>query len=409
MKTLLLLLLISCNCYSQKLPIVFVHGFLASGDTWSTQINRFLQNGYTKNELQVFDWNTINGKNQDSLLGLFIDSVMLLNKTEKINLIGHSAGGSLSYKLTKSPNYSSKIAAYIHIGSSPIKNAAGNNNQIPTYIIYSSTDYVAKKINLTDSLKGWDMKTKDHYEVATSEETFKEIFLFLNKYKPTQLLKSNATSTCYIRILYFGTNEILANSIAQVQQYNSSTGNFLPNTTSYTSNHIGWWTMQVNNKEKNNYALSIQPNEKARRVTYFFEKINKNKIISLRAFNNNNMIGMLLSQLPNDSLQPALCIFTSNQSIVSGRDTLTVNGLPISGATLTPANKTIIASFIYDDGDKKTSLNKHAVFAAAPFMNGIDLYVDAKKDKNITITYNGRTIKIPMLASNKSISVVVLD
>ncbi len=409
MKTLLMLLFISTNCFSQYTPIVFVHGFLASGDTWSSQINRFLQNGYTRNELQVFDWNTINGKNQDSLLNIFIDSIILLNKTKQVNLIGHSAGGSLSYKLTKNLNYGKKIAAYIHIGSSPIKNAAGNTNQIPTYIIYSSADYVARDTKTLDTVKGIDLKTKDHYEVATSEETFKEMFLFFNKNAPILNAKSSTSSTSWVRNLYFGTNEVLANSIAQVQPYNPATGVLLLPTKSYNSNNLGWWLLPINNKDKNNYAISIQPNEKARKVTYFFEKITTNKIISLRAFSSNNMIGMLLGQLPNDSTQPALCIFTSNQSVVSGRDTLTINDKPISGPTLTPANKTIIASFIYDDGDKKTSLHKHPFFSAAPFMNGIDMYIDAKKDKNITIEYNGRTIKIPLIPSKKSITVVVLE
>jgi Lipase (class 2) len=409
MKLLILLFFVPIYLSAQKTPIVFVHGFLASGDTWSKQYNRFLQNGYNSNQVQVFDWNTFNGKGTDSVLNLFVDSILKINKVPQLNLVGHSAGGSLGSQYCNNPLYSKKIAHYVHIGSNKLKKPVGDST-IPTMIIYSTDDKVAQKAGDTKGAENIKFTTYDHYQVATSDSTFINMFRFFNKQNPVLLFKDyKIEKKVKVRNLYFGTNEVLPNSTATVLQYNATLGIFEGLQKEYISNNLGWWDLKVNGLDKLNYALSIQPNVKARKVTYFFEKIKTNKVISLRAFNNNSMVGMLLSQLPNDSIQPALCIFTSNQAIISGRDTLLINGIPISSAILTPANKTIIASFIYDDGDKKSSINKHAVFAAAPFMNGIDVFIDALKDKNITIEYNGTTIKIPMLPSNKSISVVVLD
>ncbi len=412
MKKLFLLLAIGCFLKSsaqKKLPIVFVHGFLASGDTWSTQYNRFLQNGYTKNQLQVFDWNTINGKGSDSLLNIFIDSVLRLNKTTQVNLVGHSAGGSLGYKYCSREAYAKKIAHYVHIGSSKINTPAANG-AIPTQVIYSTDDKVAQKAGDTEGAVNVKLSGLDHYQVATSITTFEQLFLFFNGEKPPLVLtKEKTNKNVLVRNLFFATNQVLANGKALVQQYNPTKGNFVGSTQTYTANSQGWWGMMINKNSLVNYAISIQPNTTSRKVTYFFESIKTDKLISLRAFSSDNMIGALLSQLPQNEVQPALCIFTSNNAVVAGRDTLAVNGIALSSEQLTPANKTIIATFVYDDGDKKSSGTKHAALAAAPFMNGVDCFIDAQKEKLITIYYNGRTLKIPLLTSKESITVVVLE
>lgn len=41
--------------------VVFIYGFLASGDTWSNAAQYFLQAGYRANKLYAFDWNSITG------------------------------------------------------------------------------------------------------------------------------------------------------------------------------------------------------------------------------------------------------------------------------------------------------------------------------------------------------------
>jgi Lipase (class 2) len=412
MKALLLALLIYSVGYAQtvKKPIVFIHGFMASGDTWSRPYSLFLENGYTAQQLQVFDWNTINGKGSDSLLNVFIDSILVLNKATQVDLVGHSAGGGLGYKYCSNAVNAKKVAHYVHIGSMPLKKPAGPNAEIPTQIIFSTADYVAQKAKATDGAINLKLSTKDHYEVATCDSSFTSMFQFFNNYTPELVWQANKKpTTVWVKCLYFATNVVLPNCRVQVQQYNPGKGIFIGNKKTYTSNAQGWFSFTVNAQDKNNYAITIQPNAQSRAVTYFFNTIQHSKIISLRAFNTDNIIGMLLAQLPKDSSQPALCIFSGNKAIVSGRDTLTVNNIAISGPALTPAEKTIIASFVYDDGDKKSSATKHPALAAAPFMNGVDVFVDATKEKKISIAYNQKTISLPLIPAHKGIMVVVVE
>ena len=91
-KILFILLLISQSvsaqqkCTDKNLPIVFVHGFMGSGDNWATQIQRFSSNGFCEDKLFVFDWNSIGGGSTTSTsLNKFIDGV--LKKTNATLLV----------------------------------------------------------------------------------------------------------------------------------------------------------------------------------------------------------------------------------------------------------------------------------------------------------------------------------
>jgi hypothetical protein len=85
---------------------------------------------------------------------------------------------------------------------------------------------------------------------------------------------------------------------------------------------------------------------------------------------------------------------------------------------LAPASKTAIAFFLYDDGDKKTSLKQHAIFAATPFLNAADMFINAvetKKGKKtnaaapIKIIYNDHKFTIPARKSSEGINMVIFE
>src|SRR5688572_8587219 len=51
------------SCKDSLLPVVMMHGFLASGDTYAKHVMRFTSNGYCGNRLFAYDWNTLAGSN----------------------------------------------------------------------------------------------------------------------------------------------------------------------------------------------------------------------------------------------------------------------------------------------------------------------------------------------------------
>jgi hypothetical protein len=56
-------------------PVIFVHGMLASGDTWSLQFQRFEQQVSPIQLLDVVDWNTVSFGIRNTSLDFIFDTV----------------------------------------------------------------------------------------------------------------------------------------------------------------------------------------------------------------------------------------------------------------------------------------------------------------------------------------------
>ena len=61
---------------SGKTPVIFVHGFLASGDTYEKQTKRFTSNGYSLADLYAFDWNSLGGTTTQQDLDKLVNEVL---------------------------------------------------------------------------------------------------------------------------------------------------------------------------------------------------------------------------------------------------------------------------------------------------------------------------------------------
>ncbi|TAH14586.1 MAG: alpha/beta fold hydrolase, partial [Sphingobacteriia bacterium] len=168
----------SQKCDPSKTPIVFVHGFLGSGDTYATQFQRFLSNGYCTKQLFVFDWNSIGARgNTNALLDSFIQNVLNKSGAEKVNLVGHSAGGGIGYSYLNDSLRALKVAHYVHVGSGKNTKPAGKRGEVPTMNIYSTDDKVAKGGAIPEAVNV-QQSGNDHYQVATSEASFINMYSF---------------------------------------------------------------------------------------------------------------------------------------------------------------------------------------------------------------------------------------
>jgi hypothetical protein len=414
--TVLIYLHANAQCDTTKRPIVFVHGFLASGDTYTGQIQRFINSGYCPDRLFVFDWNSVsgNGKKTDSLLNAFIDNVLSHSCAKQVDLVGHSAGGGLGRGFLIDSVNAKKVAHYIHLGSrkwSYEYNWFKNNRCLNIYsagdkVIGTGAGDVAGAVNL-------DLKDKDHYEVATSQETFEAMYKFLNEARMPLNIKPKKTGIQISgRAVLLGDNEPVFNGLINVYRLNAKRGTRLslkPDAI-LTVNEKGYWGAFAASK-KTYYEFELTTDEKSQRtISYFFEPFTQsNRYVYLRGFPKGNMIGMMLGNLPAKYDQAAIVIYSASKAMIAGRDSVTVNGIPVSSAALTPASKTIISSFIFDDGDGKTSGNGLKQFGAAPFIGGVDISLPMNNKKGNTIHFNGRKLVLPAAPSKERILLAVFN
>ena len=98
---------------------MFLHGFLGSGDTWTNHAMRLSSNGYCDEHIVAFDWNTLDqaesaGADRVVELDARINQVLSLTGASQVDLVGHSAGGGLSYSYLEDADRAAKVAHYVH-------------------------------------------------------------------------------------------------------------------------------------------------------------------------------------------------------------------------------------------------------------------------------------------------------
>jgi alpha/beta hydrolase fold len=412
-------LLAQTNCDATQLPIVFVHGFMGSGDNWATQIQRFSSNGFCEDRLFVFDWNSIGGgQNTGVLLDSFINSVLEKTKADKINLVGHSAGGGVCYSYLKDSLHALKVAHYVHVASMKMKTPAGKNGEVPTMNIYSMDDKVMR--GGTDIPDAVNVKQtgNDHMQVATSAASFADLYHFFtgtSKAVNTNIISSKGFyKSVGGKAVLMAENTPLANDSFCVNLINPANGERYKSPQS-NGNYVNWtrfgkdgsFSFQLN---KESYTeFEVHPST-GRTVFYYFEPLQRNnKNIYLRALPTKGMAAAMLGKIPNDDKQSVLVIFTSNNAVIAGRDSLAIDSIPLSLPNIMPSGKTSIACFVYDDGDEITSGKTLKSLAAAPFICGVDVFIKAEENKTMRIYYNGRNIVLPKRKSSDGIMVVVFN
>jgi hypothetical protein len=400
-------------------PIVFVHGFLASGDTWATQIQRFSSNGYCEDRLFVFDWNTLGGKQKnDSLLDVFIDKVLQKTKAEKIDLVGHSAGGGLCYGYLNDSVRCTKVAHYVHIGSNKMKATAGPTANIPTMNIYSVDDKVVRSSGDIPGAINVKQTGYDHLQTATTASSFLSMYQFFTGKTGNAAIVQSPGFYKHVsgKGVLLGENTPLAFDSFRVFIFNPQTGiHTVDKKRGKADPYVNWtvfgndgsWGFALN---KDCYTeFEVRP-KNARSIFYYFEPpMRNNHNMYIRALPATGMAASMLKGIPSNDTQTALVIFTANQAVINGRDTLAIDSIPLSLPQLTPAGKTAIASFVFDDGDGVTTGKPLKSFGAAPFLSGVDVFIPADDKKTMRIYFNGRSMVVPRRRSSEGIMVVVFN
>ncbi len=402
------------QCDTCKYPIIMVHGFLASGDTWTKYLQYFTSNGYKGNLIFAFDWNSLaQGTNTSILLDQFIDQVLIKTKREKVRLIGHSAGGGVCYTYLSDSTRASKVDGYVHIGSSTQPGPAGPKGSIATLNIWSAGDKISTGRNINGAVN-IELITQDHYQIATSKESFAAVYKFFHNLDPTTLEITKENPVCIVgRMLTFGENKPVINGNVEIYILDPNTGERISSTPLHQSNtdSLGYWKA-VNVDPDVPYELVAIPSGTNQRIIHYFREgfTHLNTFVYLRTLPpQGSLAGLLLAGLPNTSTQSVLNVFSSSQAVVSGRDSLWVDANYISTNQFASDTKTAISFFIYDDGDSKTELIPVGLFGTFSFLSGVDLFVSPNPARPISVLFNKRKLNIRNIASDKGLVIAVFD
>ncbi len=395
------------------IPIVMIHGMLASGDTYAQPAMLFISNKYPANYLFAFDWNTTSGNNASNLekLNNYIDNVLKNTGKPKVVLMGHSAGGSIGYNYCSNPDFAQKIAKYIHIGSNPQSKPAGPNGEIPTLNIYSKADLIVQGAEILEA-KNIVFDDLDHYQVATSEKSFEEIFKFI--FPDVNLLHKEIQSITNPkisgRIISLGENspesavKVTMYYVDKITATRKSSGIDIK-----VDENGDFRDIEVLHNEYTEFVLESD-REGFRTLHYYREPFkNHNPFVYLRVFPPaSSLAGILLSTLPKSDEQSVVAIFSANKAIIHQRDNLIVQDIQLSNAALCSPNNSTIALFLYDNGNKISNATPHPTFNFVPFLKGANMFFDTSEPKAITLEYNNRNIAVRNYKSDTEGVIIVV-
>lgn len=399
------------GCDNEHVPVVMVHGFLASGDTYTNHVMRFTANGYCQDRLFVYDWNSIGGGSSPELLDAFVDEVLSVTGATQIDLMGHSAGGGVGYSYLEDAARAAKVRRYVHIASGDEDAPAGPTANVPTLNLYSANDRVVPGNDGIDGADNVDLEDDDHYEVATSAESFAAIWEFLTDTEPTTTDIAPQEEPIVIagRACALGENVPAAGATVDIYEVDTDTGRRKQRRASFTASEQGYWGPFAGRSDVR-YEFHVTPVE-GRSIHYYRENfVRNNTLVYLRTLPTGLFGRALVNALKFDTDQPTSVIFLASRGLQPG-DALLLDEADLSGDEYTNRDNTTIALFFYDNvSDDETDLSPVALFETFPFLAGLDFAPGADRRQSSVAELNGRRIGIPRWpAEPDGVSIAVFD
>ncbi len=434
MRKLTLLLLISClvfgckkdkeeqtsvvNTPKEKLPIVMVHGFLASGDTYEKQMLRFASNGYTMDQLYAFNWNSLNlSADKEKDLDDFINEVLQKTSAAQVDLVGHSAGGNSVYEYCKQDARAKKIRNVVQLAGFIQPGQAGSSKtRIPTLNIFSPSDKIVALGGKINGAINISLPKKDHYQVATSAETFAAMYkMFTGEEPATTDIIPKENPTISGNVLSFGENISGAGATLEIYEVFPENGlrkNTTPDFTFTINDKNEWGPIQV--KSGAYYEFRVSTGKTNDRPVHYYREpfVRDNKNVVIRYYPpTGSLASLFLTNLPNDDNRAVNTFFGASEAVIFKRDVLKVNDVELSNNKLASEANTTIAMFMYDENNNQISDERPiSTFSVFPFLAGVDLHFPVGDGAHSKFEYNGRILHVPNWPSaTEGVSIAVFD
>lgn len=264
----------------------------------------------------------------------------------------------------------------------------------------------------TEGASNLALTDEDHYQVATGEASLKTMLQFFYPEK-RELISTPIEKKVSIagKAVLLGDNRAMSGAKINIYSLRKSNGSrkTAGTITGLSVTDAGEWG-PITVKPGHPYEIELVPADNSKRkISYFFPSFtHSDPLVYLRGIPEGTRMMAMLGTLPEKDDQSLLVLYSATGAMIGGRDSVTINGTPVCSPTLTPAAKTVISSFIFDDGDQNSSGKTLKQFNSIPFIGGVDLLLPAGRSKSIDIFWNGKRMKIPALSSKERILLLVV-
>jgi hypothetical protein len=381
-------------------PIVFVHGLYGCGDSYTQMIQYFRANGYPENKLFTYDWNTLDFQNapkNTKPLDDFIKDVKAKTGYDKVNIVGHSLGGNLTFNYCSNAAYAVNINRLAWLAPYLPDRTKVPSDAVPTLNIRTNTDYVVEDTSTIPIAINVVIPNKDHNEIASCEESFIELFKFFNDGKiPTTMIPESKNVLISGRLVSFIENIVSANNKIEIYEVSAANGERLsaaPVATLFTD--AKGYYKNFNAKKNTYYEFQVSTGKPGDRpIHFYFEPFkSSNHMVYLRTYPPQ---GSLLNIgfnaiIPFTATQGVSIFFSVSKTVLLGRDDLVINGNDCVNTTFAAKELNTLAYFMFDNNRNSVSdYTSVPLFTGVQSFKGMDFSLPANGFS--TYDFNGRTL-----------------
>jgi pimeloyl-ACP methyl ester carboxylesterase len=375
-------------------PIVFVHGGSGSGSQFESQAQRFESNGYPADYIYVLEYDSSFSveTRQDvwTRLDQLIARIQAKTGDNQIDLIGHSRGAEMSYSYVESsPLRAQNVARFINLdsGSSPKDRLPAG---IPTLGIWAGRGHCigCRIVGATNV----DIPNQTHVQLATSAETFVEMYKYLVGREPatSDIVPQYPLSVELSgRAVYFPQNTGVPQATLQIWRVDATSGYRLtagPDATYAISGDGSWGPFRAIGGA--HYEFALLRNGERTHHFYYEPFLRSDRFIRLQT---EPAGGPISTYTDSSDRQTNLIIFRNKElwgDQGAENDVLEVNGTNIISPATHPIERFVNATFVFDKGaDGMTNLGVPIQpFASISFLTGVDLFIPAANPPNGTVS-----------------------
>lgn len=372
---------------AEPLPMIFVHGFMGSGQQFEAQALRFASNGYPDELIEMFEHDSLAYPGSQAQVWERLDGVIADLKAEhgvdQVILLGHSQGTGLSQGyINSTPERAASIAKYVNLDGAPAAAPPGGVETLAVWGEGAATRQIvgAENVQFAD---------QSHTEVVNSTETFGAIYEFLTGEEPElhEIVREPADEIEVSgRAIFFPQNTGATNGTLEIYEVDGTTGERLddePEAT-YTPNAEGTWgPFQADGDAYYEFALSREERTHHIFVQRFVRSSRWVRLLTSEP-------GGLADSFWGFSDDHVNLAITRNKEWWGDQgdngDTLSVNGTSILTPAISPRSNRTIGIFVHDaEIDGQSNLDAPVTPTGLPFLTGVDLFMPADMPPSGTI------------------------
>jgi pimeloyl-ACP methyl ester carboxylesterase len=360
-------------------PVVFVHGGSGSGAQFETQALRLMSNGYPADRIAVHEYDSTFGTNTMEEVWAGLDELIaeLLRETgaDGVDLLGHSLGTTVSQGyVTSSLERAASVAHYVNIDG---RTAAAPPGGVDTLAVWGEGEQTRQIVGA----RNYYAPDQSHVQVATSAETFAQIYRFLTGHEPetTDVVPQRGRIRLSGEANVFPQNQGADGFTLQIFEIDRTGGreHRRPDATVEIGADGAWGPFRAHAGER--YEFALTRTDGSVHHVYFQPFLRSNHLVRLLTSRPGE--GLDLLREPSDTSAGFGVIRYKEMWGDQGanNDILEIDGVSVLNAATAPRTKRVNAMFVGDDNlDGVTDLSAPVQpWFSLPFISAVDLVVPA--------------------------------